>query len=155
MHAEDFSNWYFKAHSKALEVTGKTKSPEGELLGTFTGSSTGTLDADASTFIEKFEYTYFPGGQTFKFKIVWTKGEDGIYKAAAEGSDGSKSNAVLTIVSETVYRVKFVRDDGLIIKTEGKLDKENSIHTTDTGINTDGKTVLLMTYTQSRPAQKT
>lgn len=151
--SENFSNWYFSSHSKAFEVAGKTMSPEGDVIGSFTGSSTGELDSNAGTFTEKFSYTFFPSGKKSDSKIVWSKSKEGVYTGVGSSSTGAKWTLSLTMVSGTVYRIVSVFPDGFTVSTEGQLQKDGSIRTTDKGTSQDGQKAAVMTYVQSRPQE--
>ncbi|MGJ8726421.1 MAG: hypothetical protein ACSHYB_17875 [Roseibacillus sp.] len=146
---DNFTNWFFAYHSEPRVISGKMYSADNKEFGKFTGTSSGQLDSKTQKFTEEFEYQYAPMNHTTEYVMVWTKGKDGVYRGKGEDSKGNKSSSVLTVESETVYKLKSTLPDGSIVETEGRLADGMVVHSVDTARNSKGELIGVMKYTQS------
>jgi len=147
--AGDFDAWYFKFLSVERKIAGETCSANGEVVGAFTGKASGEISEDGRSFIEKFEYLYMPEEYHVKEKLVWTKGEDGVFRASAEFPPGNKFSCELTVENENRYHLKTTFEDGRTCETRAEIRDDGVIHAVDTAKDEDGNMILKLKYTKT------
>jgi hypothetical protein len=146
---EDFKKWFFDLHLEECEISGKILSPQDEEIGTFSGKSTGKLSPDGKRFTTSFDYVYLPRGNKESYALVWTKGNDGVFRSSSDDSAKAKHTCEL-VVEANRYVLKTTYPDGTIVKTEGLLGKDKVVRSDDAARNKDGDIVAKLKYTQSR-----
>jgi len=145
----DFKNWFFDLHLEECEISGKILSPQDEEIGSFSGKSTGKLSPDGKKFTTSFEYVYLPRGNKESYTLVWTRGNDGVFRSASD--DLAKANYACELVVElNRYTLKTTYPDGNVVKTDGVLGKDKVVRSDDTARNKDGDILAKLKYTQSQ-----
>jgi hypothetical protein len=147
--AGDFDAWYFKFISVERKVVGETLSAEGKVVGTFTGTTSGEASADGKTFTEKFEYFYMPEEHRVIEALVWTKGEDGVFRTSAEFPAGNKFTCELSVKDDSHYHLKSTFEDGRTCETTAQLKEDGVLHAVDVAKDAEGKLVFTLKYTRS------
>jgi hypothetical protein len=147
--AGDLDHWYFKFISVERKVTGEIFSPDGKLVGTFTGKASGSTSADGKQFTEKFEYVYWPEKDRMKDSLVWTKDENGIFHASAENPVGKKFKCELIIKDENQYLLKTTYEDGRTCETTAELREDGILYAVDIAKDKEGEVVFTLQYKRS------
>jgi hypothetical protein len=147
--AGDFDGWYFKFLSVERKIAGETRSEHGKVVGAFTGTASGEISADGRSFTEKFEYLYMPEEHHVKEKLLWIKGEDGVFRATAELPDGNKFFCELTVKDENHYQLKTTFEDGRTCETNAELKEDGVLHAVDTAKDEEGNIIFTLKYTKT------
>ncbi len=147
--AGGMDNWYFKFISVERKVVGETLSPEGKVIGTFTGTTSGEASVDGKQFTEKFEYFYMPEEHRVKEALVWIEDENGVFRSAAEFPLGNKFTCELTVKADSQYHLKTMYVDGRTCETTAQLKEDGVLHAVDVAKDVDGKVVFTLNYTRS------
>lgn len=147
--AGDFDAWYFKFLSVERKVLGETLSAEGKVVGTFTGKTSGEVTADGKTFTERFEYFYMPEEHRVIEALVWSKGEDGVFRTSAEFPAGNKFTCELTVKDDNQYHLKSTFEDGRTCETTAQLKEDGVVYALDVAKDHEGKVVFTLKYTRS------
>jgi hypothetical protein len=152
----EFDNWYFKFHSQSVKISGTRSSPNDEILGRFSGTSSGEVSEDGAKFTESFRYKYMPEDKESKFEVVWTEAEDGVYCGTCKMSKEVVFFHELVVKDDLTYRLKSTLPDGTIIESEGRLGEDMILTAQDVAKNKEGSVVGKMHYRRSKvaPADK-
>ncbi len=147
--AGDFDNWYFKFISVERKVKGETFSPDGKIVGTFTGKTSGEVSKDGKKFTEMYEYMFMPEENHSKDTLIWLKDEKGIFRSATELQTGQKIWFQLTLKAENQYELKATFDDGKTCETKAEMKEDGVLHAVDVTKDVDGNVVFTLKYTRT------
>lgn len=149
--ADAFSNFYFDFYRTPSVAKSEHETPNGQIVSRSVGRSTAAISVSGDMFVQTYEMTFEPGGESFAITYKWTSEENGTFRLEASGPRGIALTGILTILENDSFTIE-VRDlkNGTYTVSEGSLRNGSELIAADKTYHSNGSMILVSNHVVSK-----